>query len=150
MYFNNCWSFKHAFNIDPSKNLTYSNKTLFYSYTLQHEDLSSRNLIPCILTLFGQNSATLSPLSTSILKKAGVAWPGPCPASSRPRLHTCPTDDTATDAAEEEHREAPTPPPPRPRRRKPQRRPRISRRPQEAAAKSQAAKGGGRRAALLT
>ena len=149
MYFNSCRSFKHAFNIVPSKNLTYSNKTLFIPtqwYTLQHEDLFSRNLIPCTLTLFGQNSATLSPLSTSILKKAGVAWPRPCPQDcARAQPMTRPRTLPKKKILKRQRRHRPLL-----LWRKPQRCPPMNRRPQEAAAKPPAAKGGGRRAALLT
>ena len=72
LHCNHCWSFKHALNIIPSKNLTYFNKTPFIPSHFNTRHLFSRSLIPCTLTLFAQNSATLSPLSTSILKKAGV------------------------------------------------------------------------------
>jgi hypothetical protein len=54
------------------------NQTPFIPSHFNTRHLFSRNLIPCTLTLFAQNSATLLLLSSSILKKAGV---GGCPVA---------------------------------------------------------------------
>jgi len=113
MYFNNCWSFRNTFNVVQSKSLTYFDPFIPSYFNTRH--LFSRNLIPCTLTLFAQNSATLLPHSTSILKKAGV---GGCPVA---KLLTCkfeaktahaPDGADGTGAAEEGHHEEPAPPPP--------------------------------------
>ena len=73
LHCNHCWSFKHALNIIPSKNLTYFNKTPI----IQHKASILKEFMPCLLTLFWQNSTTLSPLSTRA-------------SSRKPRLQPCP------------------------------------------------------------
>ena len=78
LHCNHCWSFKHALNIIPSKNLTYFNKTPI----IQHKASILKNFMPCLLTLFGQNSTTLSPLSTRT-------------SSRKPRLQPCPNSEAA-------------------------------------------------------
>ena len=77
MHCNHRWSFKHALNIIPSKNLTYFNKISFIPSHFNTRQLFSRNSMPSLLTHFGQNSTTLSQLSTRT-------------SSRKPRLQPCP------------------------------------------------------------
>ena len=113
MYLNNCWSFRNTFNVVQTKSLTYFDMTPFIPSHCNTRHLFSRNLIPCTLTLFAQNSATLLPLSTSILKKAGV---GGCPVAKpltcKFEAKTVHTPDGADGicTAEEGRRRRPRPP----------------------------------------
>ncbi len=111
-YFNNCWSFRHTFNVVQSKSLTYFDKTPFIPSNFNTRHSFSRTLIPCTLTPLAQNSATLLPLSTSILKKAGV---GRCtvakPLTCKFEAKTAHAPDGAG-AAEEGQNEEQAPPPP--------------------------------------
>ena len=115
MYLNNCWSFRNTFNVVQTKSLTYFDKTPFIPSHFNTRHLFSRNLIPCTLTLFAQNSVTLLPLSTSILKKAGV---GGCPVAKpltckfEAKTVHAPNSADGTCTAEEGHHEEQAPPPP--------------------------------------
>ncbi len=95
MHCNNCWSFKHALNIVPSKNLPFFIKTPLIPAHFNTRHLFSRNSVPCPLMNFGQRSATLSQHSTRTssrnLELGDILRPSPCPASLSPKLHPFPT-----------------------------------------------------------
>ncbi len=75
------------------KKLIYFNKTPIIPSRLNTRHLLSRNSMPCPLTHFGQNSTTLSQLSTRRSSRKPslevVPWPSPYSASSSPSLHPC-------------------------------------------------------------
>ena len=70
MYFNNCWPFQHAFNIFPSKNLTYLNKTPLVSSHCNTRHPFSRNIPPDEFQTELHDS--LATFYEKILKKAGA------------------------------------------------------------------------------
>ncbi len=115
MYLNNCWSFRNIFNVVQTKSLTYFNMTPFIPSHFNTRHLFSRNLIPCTLMLFAHNSATLLPLSTSILKKTGVggcpvAKPLTCKFEFEAKTAHAPDCAYGICAAEEGRRRRPRPP----------------------------------------
>ncbi len=109
MHCNNCWSFKHVFNIVQSKILPFFIKTPLVPAHFNTRHLFSRNSMPCPLTNFGQSSATLSLHSTRTSSRnpalGDVQRPRPCHQDSIRSQPTrgpmpVPSDDANANAVE--------------------------------------------------